>query len=270
MKYTVYIVPLLLLLFACGEEPIPWNFTDTPDNLLVVEAIITSERMPQSIQLSHPYTGQNSSVIPASGAVVYITTNEQTPTIYPAVETPAGSGIYLTDSMRAVVGVSYTLVVLYNGQQYTATDTQTFIEPFAESIPYYAVTDSSFTLAFNETGEQPSFTKYNINWQNTGSCQAQENCLAEVYFYDLKNIDINKQIPPEKERVDFPAGSTIKRTKYSVSANFEAYLRGMLSETEWRGGLFDDYPNNPASNVSAGGTGFFAVCTVLSDSTTVQ
>lgn len=65
-------------------------------------------------------------------------------------------------------------------------------------------------------------------------------------------------------------GSTVIRRKYSVSAAYRNFLRSMLSETEWRGGIFDVDRANTATNLSAGATGFFAVTTVVADTTTVQ
>ncbi|MBE9509733.1 MAG: hypothetical protein IMY71_02550, partial [Bacteroidetes bacterium] len=43
----------------------------------------------------------------------------------------------------------------------------------------------------------------------------------------------------------------------------------MLSETEWKGGVFDVLPGNVYTNLSEGAVGFFAVSTVVSDSTVV-
>ena len=44
----------------------------------------------------------------------------------------------------------------------------------------------------------------------------------------------------------------------------------MLSETEWRGGLFDVKRANVITNLSEGAVGFFAVSTVVTDTTTVD
>jgi hypothetical protein len=43
----------------------------------------------------------------------------------------------------------------------------------------------------------------------------------------------------------------------------------VLSETEWRGGAFDVQRENVPTNLSKGAIGFFAVSTVLSDTTII-
>jgi hypothetical protein len=44
----------------------------------------------------------------------------------------------------------------------------------------------------------------------------------------------------------------------------------MLSETEWRGGVFDVQRDNVSTNINGGGAGFFAVSTVLKDTMVVN
>jgi hypothetical protein len=48
-----------------------------------------------------------------------------------------------------------------------------------------------------------------------------------------------------------------------------AFIRTLLSETEWRGGLFDVQPGNVQTNLSEGAVGYFAVSTVVGDSTII-
>jgi hypothetical protein len=43
----------------------------------------------------------------------------------------------------------------------------------------------------------------------------------------------------------------------------------MLSETEWRGGVFDVQRDNVSTNLSEGAVGFFAVATVVADTTVI-
>jgi hypothetical protein len=57
----------------------------------------------------------------------------------------------------------------------------------------------------------------------------------------------------------------IIRTKYAVSPAYREFLRSMLSETEWHGGIFDVQPAPVGTNLSDGAIGFFAVTTIVSD-----
>jgi len=102
-----------------------------------------------------------------------------------------------------------------------------------------------------------------------GNCADSIDCRAKQIYYDLKNVDINEQFKPTQERVDFPAGTVIIRRKYSISPRYREYLRGMLSETAWRGGMFDTFPANAATNLEGGAVGFFAVSTIVMDTTLI-
>ena len=88
--------------------------------------------------------------------------------------------------------------------------------------------------------------------------------------YDIKNIDVQEIYAPEKEVFTFPAGSQIVRKRHSLSEQHVAYLRSLLSETEWRGGLFDIDRSNIPTNLSEGAIGFFGVSTVVSDTIIVN
>jgi hypothetical protein len=263
---SIYIWLLSIVLLIGCEEQFDWPLSNSEDDLLVVEAVITNENKNHLIKLTRPYTEQNQSPNPATGAFVVIFT--KTDTILTA-ENPPGSGLYYTDSMIAVVDKLYVLGIIYNGKQYHAYDFQEPAEPLDSPLSYRQVSEGAYTINFLESGGNPNYIKYNIDWQSMGNCANVIDCQAKQIYYDLKNIDVNKQFKPEQEKVYFPAGTVIIRRKYSVSHRYREYLRGMLSETAWRGGLFDAFPANAASNLSDGAVGFFAVSTVVTDTTII-
>jgi hypothetical protein len=134
----------------------------------------------------------------------------------------------------------------------------------------YQVNGSGYQLTPEPEGEDPNYVEHRISWQNTSACVANTACEGRVVFYDLKTIDVNELFKPEKEAFYFPKQATVLRRKYSVSPAYRNFLRSMLSETQWRGGVFDIQHANVATNLSKGAIGFFAVCSVVSDSTVVQ
>ena len=265
MKYFIStIVLFIILLISSCEEEIIWSFDNQPSDLIVVEAVLTNERIPHVIKLSKPYQKQNLTPEAISGAIVIIKTDTD-PQIYPATENPAGSGLYLTDSMRAVSGKLYTLTIQYNGKMYDAKATQPPVEAMVDTLSYSKVSEGVYTLDFYEFGKEPNYIKYTLDWQTADGCLVPKDCRAELIYYDLKNVDVIEQFKPDQERIDFPVGTMVIRKKYSVSDNYKAFLRGMLSETAWRGGPFDVYPANAPTNLRNGAVGFFAVSTVVSD-----
>ena len=128
-----------------------------------------------------------------------------------------------------------------------------------------------FTLNLSRSGSEPNYIKHFVNWTNTSQCESVNDlCLAKVINYDIKTIDIQDIFKPDKVNITFPAGTVILRQKYSVSPGYRTFLRTMLSETEWRGYIFDIERANASTNLSEGAVGYFAVSTVVSDTTLVQ
>jgi Domain of unknown function (DUF4249) len=265
MAKKITISFLIIAMLAGCEEQFNWDLADKEADLVVVEAVLTNENKNHLIKLTKPYLDQNQSPKPINAAFVAVLTD--TDTII-ATETPSNSGLYYTEKMQAVVGKVYVLAIGYNGKIFYAFAGQPPGEPL-EPLLKKEVSEGLYTLDFRETGDNANYIKYFLDWQSVGNCADSLDCQAKQIYYDLKNIDVNKQFKPTQERVDFPAGTVIIRRKFSVSPKYREYLRGMLSETSWRGGLFDSFPANAATNLSEGAVGFFAVSTVISDTTII-
>lgn len=254
---------LLIAIFLQGcEEQFDWFLDEGGANLIVVEAVMTNENRNHLIKLTRPHQVQNQNPEPVTGAAVRINTIDG-PIL--TIEFPAGSGMYYTDSIRFVGNKNYTLVIQHNSKTYSASAIQPGVEPLPTEELYRAVEDSLYTLNFPESGEDPSYIKHYLYWKHLGNCSESNDCQAKIIQYDLKNVDVNEEFEPTQESVSFPAGTVIIRRKYSVSDNYREYLRGMLSETAWRGGAFDVYPANAQTNLSEGAVGFFAISRVVSD-----
>ena len=81
---------------------------------------------------------------------------------------------------------------------------------------------------------------------------------------------MNRFFSPDRERVRFPPGTVVIREKESVSGKYEEYLRGVLSETDWRGGVFDVLPGNARTNLSEGALGYFTAAEVIRDTVVIR
>lgn len=262
MRQMSILTVLVVFIFACEEKSdIEWK-TQTTD-LVVVDGILTTEVKTHKIKLTWPVKDLNEVPKPVSGATVTIIEGG---TFIKLLEIPFGSGEYYTPVMRATSGRTYSATVFYKGDSFTAQDDIVAVEPL-EPIRYHAV-DNGYELDFHESGQNANFIEYNISWENTSSCTGS-NCNARLIYYDLKTADVNEIFKPEKEPFNIPKGSTIIRRKFSVSDSYRSFLRAMLSETEWRGGVFDVQRENVPTNFSEGALGFFAVSTVVSDTTVV-
>jgi len=266
MLRKLFTILLFAIIHQSCEEQFEWSLQGGSTDLIIVEAVMTNENRNHLIKLTRPHQEQNQPTQPVTGALVVINTKNG---VIPTIEYPVGSGSYYTDSIRFVSNIEYRLSIQHNGKTYFATANQPGVEPLPTESPYREVENDLYTLKFSESGEAANYIKYFVYWQHLGNCAEINDCQAKIIHYDLKNVDVNKQFKPNQERVDFPAGTIIIRIKYSVSDAYREYLRGMLSETAWRGGAFDVFPANAYTNLSAGAVGFFAVSTVVTDTTIV-
>ena len=261
---TVKIFIVAVMLVAC-EEKVDLPIASQDTGLLVVESVFTNELKNQLVKLSLPYGQSNGESLPASGATVIAF--EDT-TAFPLAEVPPASGMYYTSERRAVAGKLYTLVIQYKGKTFFARDHAVPVQPLT---PLGLTSGGDgYSLVLTQTGDDPYYIEHDIGWHNTPACNSGESCNAQVVFYDLKTIDANEIFKPDKAAFSFPKGSVVIRKKYSVSPAYRAFLRSMLSETEWRGSVFDVERANAPTNLSAGAVGFFAVSTMISDTTLVQ
>ncbi|HEY0653145.1 MAG TPA: DUF4249 family protein [Chryseosolibacter sp.] len=251
---------LLATLFAC-EERTDIDVKATTTDLIAVEGVMTNENRNHTVRLTRPYLRQNGTSSFVTGASVFVSDG------FSSVSLTAGdSGKYLTPAMRFVSGRTYTLTILYNGRQFTAQDSSVPVESLGPLS--YTPVEGGYRINFFETGSQPNYINYDIIWAGTASCAGA--CKAKVVYYDLKSVDANALFKPEKTDFIFPSRSTVIRRKFSVSDRYRAYLRSMLSETEWRGSVFDVQRDNAPTNFTPGAIGFFAVSTVVSDTLKIQ
>jgi hypothetical protein len=263
MRKYILLLLTLLMLMAC-EEVIQRPLFIENFSLLVVEGVITNEKINHRITLSNPNISQNAGRTPVSGAVLTI---KEGSTEYLVTESPVGSGNYFTEEMRAVFGKTYTLSIQYQGKEYVAQDSPVPVEPL-QTLNYEKVNDQ-YQLVLSNSGQDPNFVDHAISWSGTASCISGTNCEGKIVFYDLKTLDANEIYKPDKAEFTFPLNSIIIRKKHSVSPTYQRFLRSLLSETEWRGGIFDVQRANAGTNLSEGAIGFFAVTTVVSDTTLI-
>ena len=258
----------LTLQFLGCEVETSWTFEDIETNLLVVTGIITNEKKAHEIILTKPSDELNQSNEGVSNALVYISDGDTT---YKLTENMLKPGTYITDSnFRAVVNRIYTLVIIKDDRQYGSSASMLPVTPFNrlklrydESRLMFSI--DSVTQAFDN--EESAMYEINIDWTNVPGYEMipTKDKVARMYYYSLSTVDISEVFSPEKEEIYFPAGTKIIEKKYSLSPAHASFIRSMLLETEWRGGLFDVAQGNVYSNLSHGAIGFFGACTVIED-----
>ncbi len=264
---------LALVLFGLGmitacEEKTDWALKTNPSDLLVVEGLFTNERTSHTVKLSRPTADLNGPFPAVSGALVVVGDGSKSTKLY---EYPSGSGVYHSDTLQAVVGKTYYLYIDYKGKSYTASAAMVPVEPLKPLTYRKTGVEDQYEIIYQDT-DDASKTENWITWSYLTGYQDRpfQETTARLVYYTLKTLDVNQIFKPEKAPVTFPVGSIVLRKKYSMSDAQQAFVRTMLSETEWRGSIFDVEKGNVITNLSEGAVGFFAVSTVVSDTTIIQ
>lgn len=119
-----FVIPIIVLLLCTSCEEVIDVKLNTAAPRLVIEASIDWEKgttgNQQSIKLSTT-TDYFSNTIPAvSGATVFITNSSNI--VFTFLEQNPNTGIYTCNNFIPVLDEVYTLTVIYNGQEYRATE----------------------------------------------------------------------------------------------------------------------------------------------------
>lgn len=257
---------VLITTFSC-QEKVDWELEMENDLRLVVNGRITNEKKAHEIHLTLPVYEINGEPRPYSGAEVYLSDGDTVINLQEDVERP---GVYLTSpDIRGVVNKTYLLLIRAGNYEFTAAARMTAVTPII--LPgYYQVSDSPplYELFFRENNESSMMTM-EMDWSHLPGYDSlpDEANHAVIYGYQFGplSVDLNEIFSPARERVQIPPGTHVVIIKESLSEGYAEYLRGMVSETSWNGGLFDVKPGDPFTNVSSGGLGYFAATTVIRD-----
>ena len=267
IRAITYCIFLLLIAISCGEKEYAWEINADGEMRLVVDGIITNELKAHNIALTHTNQELNLSSNPVSGAEISVYEGS---TRYDFTESEAEPGTYYSAPFQAVVGNNYRLFINLYENQYAATSQIEPVSQLGEPAVYWDETKSLYRY-FPETYGKPSMTEILYNWSvNEAYCDTFGSCYAQETFYVLDNVDVNAEFGPKKQVIYFPSGTELVRRKYGLTYEHQQFLRSLLIETEWRGGIFDVLQGNVPTNLSNGALGYFGACSVVSDTTVIN
>lgn len=174
-KVYLYIALLTTIFFTSCEEVVNVDLTNAEPKL-VIEGIIKWEKGTsgenQTIKLTLTNDFYTNDILPANGAVVTVTNSSDV--VFNFTEVP-NTGNYVCNNFQPVIGETYTLDILYDGEVYSATNT---LIASPEIINVTQETVQGFG------GEDQIQIKYFY----------QDNGLEENYYL-LRVKNPNKQIP---------------------------------------------------------------------------
>ena len=204
---------------------------------------------------------------PVSGAEVSVREGSNR---YDFTESGTEPGIYYSAPFQAVFGNTYQLVITISDKQYVASSQIESVSHLGELSVYWDEPKGLYRY-YPEGYGKPSMTEVFYNWSVIEAyCDTFGSCYAQETYYVLNNVDVNAEFGPEKQVIYFPSGTELVRRKYGLTDEHQQFLRSLLIETEWRGGIFDVLQGNVPSNLSNGALGYFAACSVVSDTTVIN
>ena len=271
MKKVFLYIFAIISLTGCVKKS-DWSIDNQPVRLIVVDGTITDERKTQTIGINLPVTRLNKSPLPVTGADVLISNEDST---WQLTENPVNSGLYLTDpTFLAQLGKTYTLLIYLDNKIYSAKAYMVPGSVFKE-LQYVRNTDNNLFhidwVASAFSSHNPAMWELLLDWSKaTGYGNADPaSCKARILFYTLPTLDVSQIFAPEMEQISFPAGTIIIERRYSITPEHAEFLRELLLETNWTGGLFSLANANVMTNLSEGAVGYFGACSVTSLSITV-
>jgi hypothetical protein len=251
----------LSFLFAC-ERQADWEYQEAPE-ILVVDALLTNELKIQEIKLSFLKDSMSQKSKLVSGASVKVFENDEAFTFF---EISPGYYKYLPKRF-ALINKNYRLRIEYQGKVYFAR---------CKAVPVEAINENEYAIEENESGwfeinqiadsysfNTPSMHELYLDWSSTGLRDEKGKNSAKLIYYALPSLDIHQLFAPDKEKISFPEGTKITHKKYSLTEEHAQFIRSLLTETEWKGGLFDPPSANIPTNLSEGAIGYFGSCSVV-------
>jgi hypothetical protein len=262
IKILAFFVLLFAAFIAC-EEQTEWELQKT-EPFIVVDALITSEFKEQEIYVYSSTGTLNGSSIPIHDAAVSIFDGSN----YHSFVYSGNQGLYISEPFAGVINKKYALLIDYQGISDTAFAEMEPITSFKNDTLIYK--DGLFQFLYGGS-DSPAMTEVYYDWSVVPEyCSLYGSCSASNTFYTINSLDAANEFGSEKQEIWCPSGTTLIRRKYSLSDAHQDFVRSLLIETEWRGGLFDIEQGNVPTNYKNGIRGWFAVCTVISDTVLVN
>ncbi|MEL1244418.1 DUF4249 domain-containing protein [Flavobacterium sp. DGU11] len=247
MKNIKYILLILTtFFFASCEEVIDVDLNTAPPRLAVdasIDWVRGTDGSEQKITLTTTGSYYENTVPVASGATVFITNS--TSTVFDFIEIP-GTGEYVCTNFEPVIGETYVLTIVYDGETYTASE-KLFPVPEIASI-----------VQDNEGGFTGDNIELRYYFQDDG---------AENNFY-LARVDTNIYPFPEYGAIkdefeqgnlmsaivsdeDFKAGDSVDFKLYGISERYYNYMSIIISMVEGGAGSgpFQTPPVNARGNI---------------------
>jgi hypothetical protein len=246
MKLLQKILILSVGLFVAGcEKEITVNLKTASPGLVIdasIDWIKNTAGNEQKIVLSTT-TGYYSAEFPSvSGATITVTNASNT--VFNFVETP-GTGQYICSNFLPVIGQTYNLKIVLNGETYTASETLTPVPKIEDDIDQ--------NNKGGETGDEIEITFYYKD--DAGQANAYLNSVTQPHtpFPELEVEDdehTNGNLMQESySHEKLKAGDKIDIKLYGISKSYYNYMYKLLLASGNDGNPFPTIPSAVRGNI---------------------
>lgn len=264
--FTAVVLGVIVLLSGC-EKAIDWPVAGDNNGYIVVDGMITNEYKTQELRLTKTISAPNDMPEVVSNAEVIVSTDDN---VYTFSEDSTQPGRYISDLLFAgVAGKEYTLFINANNSIISAKAKMVAVSDFIFLKYAHQGNKDLFRITWVSnpySAGNPAMYEVLLNWSAVPGYEAlpPDSTSARLLYYTLPTLDVSQMFAPEMETVLFPPGTTITENKYALTTEHAAYIRALLAETNYQGGLFNSVPSNLPRNLSGRGIGYFSACTVIS------
>lgn len=218
--YKILIVAPVLFLTGCHEDVIDVNLDTAPPRLVIdssIDWVKNTTGNEQKIILSTT-TDYYSNEFPAiSGATVTVANTENT--VFNFIET-SGTGEYTCNNFNPVIGETFTLTILLNGEKYTATETLIGTPKIEDNIVQnnkggMAGDEIEITYYYQDNGTGYNYYLYSV-------------IMPHIMFrqYSVENNEKNQGslTPVFYSHEDLESGDILNLKLYGISKRYYNYM----------------------------------------------
>lgn len=260
-------IALLLVLFSACEDVIDIDLKDVEPQI-VIEGMVTDQLGPYMVKISKTGDYFKPSTFPAvSGAIVKIMDDAGNSETLQETE----AGIYMSDSLQGIPGRTYTLTVIAEGKDYTAT-----------SIMPHSLHLDSLSYEYQSGGGFGSDKKkgYKLHCYFTDPAGIDNYCRFKVYKNEefVKGFFLYRDKYTDGNPIDysnfkdnvFDLNDTINVELLTVNEATYDYFSTLTNVSGIGNQGPSATPANPNTNLSNDALGYFGAFTVRVDNIIIQ
>lgn len=270
--FTAIVLGVIVLLAGC-EKAIDWPVAGDTNDYIVVDGMITDEYKIQEIRLTKTVSAPNEPPESVTNAEVIVSTDDR---VFTFKVDPSRPGHYISDTLFAgVPGKEYTLFINDGNRIISARAKMVAISNFIFLRYAHQGNNKLFRITWVSnpySAGNPAMYEILLDWSNVQGYEdlPPDSTKARLLYYTLPTLDVSQMFAPEIETVLFPPGTIITERKFSLTSEHAAYIRALLAETNFQGGLFNSVPSNLPKNLSGSGVGYFSACAMISKTQTAR